>query len=80
MCGRRALSVLGPRAYPLASFLDYSTCQGRESIGAIGYTPLPVNLVEAGFQQIEKIKRAAHRTRPPAVAPSVEARTWRPAH
>jgi|SRR5580658_2136062 phosphate transport system substrate-binding protein len=43
----------------LADFLYYSICEGQESIGPIGYSALPVNLVEAGFQQIEKIKAAA---------------------
>jgi phosphate transport system substrate-binding protein len=43
----------------LADFLYYSICQGQEYIGPVGYSALPVNLVEAGFQQIEKIKAAA---------------------
>lgn len=47
----------------LASFLDYSICQGQQSIGDSGYTPLPVSLVKAAFGQIEKIKRAAPRVR-----------------
>ena len=47
------------KAQSLAAFLDYSICQGQEYIGPIGYSALPVNLVEAGFQQIEKIKAAA---------------------
>jgi phosphate transport system substrate-binding protein len=47
------------KAQALAQFLDFSICQGQESIGAIGYSALPVNLVEAGFSQIEKIKTAA---------------------
>jgi phosphate transport system substrate-binding protein len=47
------------KAQALADFLDYSICQGQEHIGPIGYSALPVNLVEAGFKQIEKIKAAA---------------------
>ncbi len=47
------------KAQSLAAFLDYSICQGQEYIGPIGYSALPVNLVEAGFQQIEKIKASA---------------------
>lgn len=43
----------------LADFLYYSICQGQEYIGPIGYSALPVNLVEAGFAQIDKIKKAA---------------------
>jgi len=43
----------------LADFLYYSICEGQESIGNSGYSALPVNLVEDGFQQIDKIKTAA---------------------
>ena len=47
------------KAQALACFLDYSICKGQENIGPIGYSALPVNLVEAGFKQIDKIKAAA---------------------
>jgi phosphate transport system substrate-binding protein len=43
----------------LANFLDYSICRGQGYIGPIGYSALPVNLVEDGFAQIHKIKAAA---------------------
>ena len=42
----------------LADFAYYAICQGQREIGPIGYSPLPVNLVEAGFGQIEKLKDA----------------------
>ena len=42
----------------LADFEYYAICQGQREIGPIGYSPLPVNLVEAGFGQIEKLKTA----------------------
>lgn len=47
------------KAQALADFLDYSICEGQEYIGPIGYSALPVNLVEAGFKQIQRIKAAA---------------------
>jgi phosphate transport system substrate-binding protein len=43
----------------LANFLKYSICRGQEYIGPIGYSALPINLVEDGFAQIDKIKAAA---------------------
>lgn len=43
----------------LADFLYYSICEGQEYIGNNGYSALPVNLVEDGFAQIDKIKTAA---------------------
>jgi phosphate transport system substrate-binding protein len=42
----------------IADFAYYSICQGQKEIGPIGYSPLPVNLVEAGFGQLNKLKAA----------------------
>jgi ABC-type phosphate transport system substrate-binding protein len=42
----------------LADFGYYSICQGQKEIGPIGYSPLPVNLVEAGFGQLQKLQAA----------------------
>jgi ABC-type phosphate transport system substrate-binding protein len=42
----------------IADFLYYSICQGQKEIGPIGYSPLPVNLVKAGFGQLNKLKAA----------------------
>lgn len=42
----------------VADFLYYSICQGQAEIGPIGYSSLPINLVQAGFAQIGKLKTA----------------------
>jgi phosphate transport system substrate-binding protein len=42
----------------IADFLYYSICQGQAEMGPIGYSPLPVNLVQDGFGQIAKLKAA----------------------
>jgi phosphate transport system substrate-binding protein len=42
----------------LADFLYYSICQGQASIGPTGYSPLPINLVQASFDQTAKLKTA----------------------
>ncbi|MCU1394438.1 MAG: phosphate transporter substrate-binding protein PhoT family [Ilumatobacteraceae bacterium] len=42
----------------IADFLYYSICDGQREIGPIGYSPLPVNLVQAGFQQIARLHDA----------------------
>jgi phosphate transport system substrate-binding protein len=42
----------------LANYLYYSICQGQQEMGPIGYSPLPVNLVEAGFAQIAELHKA----------------------
>lgn len=42
----------------LADFLFYSICQGQAEMGPIGYSPLPINLVQASFDQVAKLKQA----------------------
>jgi phosphate ABC transporter phosphate-binding protein len=42
----------------LADFLYYSLCAGQTKAGPYGYSPLPLNLVQAGFDQIAKLKKA----------------------
>lgn len=42
----------------LVDFLKLSICEGQASIGPIGYSPLPINLVQAGFTQVNKLKLA----------------------
>jgi phosphate transport system substrate-binding protein len=36
----------------------YSLCEGQSKAGAYGYSPLPLNLVQAGFDQLKKLKAA----------------------
>ncbi|PRX91739.1 phosphate ABC transporter substrate-binding protein PstS [Allonocardiopsis opalescens] len=42
----------------LGAFADYFLCEGQRQAGVLGYSPLPINLVEAGFDQIERIPGA----------------------
>jgi phosphate transport system substrate-binding protein len=42
----------------LADYLSYSVCQGQAEIGPVGYSSLPINLVEASFQQTALLKKA----------------------
>jgi phosphate ABC transporter phosphate-binding protein len=39
----------------LGAFAYYSMCQGQQQSASLGYSPMPVNLVEASFEQIRKI-------------------------
>jgi len=50
--------VTTPKRQALADFEYYSICQGQKEIGPIGYSPLPVNLVQAGFGQIQQLQQA----------------------
>ena len=42
----------------LGSFANYMLCEGQQQAGALGYSPLPMNLVLAGFEQIKRIPGA----------------------
>ena len=42
----------------IVDFLKYSICEGQSAVGPIGYSPLPINLVQAGFAQVNKLKLA----------------------
>ncbi|MGZ4436999.1 MAG: phosphate ABC transporter substrate-binding protein PstS [Nocardioides sp.] len=42
----------------LADYLYYSICDGQKEMGPIGYSPLPINLAQASFDQIGKLKQA----------------------
>jgi phosphate transport system substrate-binding protein len=42
----------------LAAFSYYAMCQGQQESADLGYSPMPVNLVQASFDQIKKIPGA----------------------
>lgn len=42
----------------LADFMYYSLCEGQSKAGPYGYSPLPLNLVEAGFEQLKQLATA----------------------
>jgi phosphate transport system substrate-binding protein len=43
----------------LSTFADYMLCEGQQQAATLGYSPLPMNLVLAGFDQIKRIPGAA---------------------
>lgn len=45
----------------LAAFAHYFLCQGQQKMGPLGYSPLPLNLVQAGFDQVAKVPGAEQR-------------------
>ncbi len=42
----------------LAAFSYYAMCGGQKESAALGYSPMPINLVQASFDQIKKIPGA----------------------
>lgn len=43
------------KGFTLGSFGSYLLCQGQQQLDALGYAALPINLVEAGFAQLQKV-------------------------
>jgi ABC-type phosphate transport system substrate-binding protein len=39
----------------LSAFLDYTLCPGQKQVSALGYAPLPANLVAGGLRQVRNI-------------------------
>lgn len=48
----------------LSTFVNYFLCEGQQRADALGYSPLPENLVRAGFAQVNRIPG---RVAPPAL-------------
>lgn len=42
----------------LGAFAQYMLCEGQQQAAALGYSPLPMNLVLAGFEQVKRIPGA----------------------
>ena len=42
----------------LVDFIFYDVCQGQSQVGPVGYSALPLNLVQASFEQTSKLKAA----------------------
>jgi phosphate ABC transporter phosphate-binding protein len=43
------------KGYTLGAFGSFLLCQGQQQVDALGYSALPINLVEAGFTQLQQI-------------------------
>jgi len=43
------------KGYTLGAFGGYLLCQGQQQVDALGYSAVPINLVEAGYAQLQKI-------------------------
>jgi phosphate ABC transporter phosphate-binding protein len=50
-----AAPMTAAKGYTLGAFGAYLLCQGQVPLDALGYSSLPINLVEAGFTQLQRI-------------------------
>lgn len=47
------------KGYTLGAFAQHFLCEGQRQAPALGYSPLPINLVQAGFDQLQRIPGAS---------------------
>ncbi|MDG4764955.1 substrate-binding domain-containing protein [Solwaraspora sp. WMMD406] len=52
------LNVTRDKGFTLASFANYFLCEGQQQADVLGYSPLPINLVQAAMEQVRKIPGA----------------------
>ena len=43
------------KGHTLGAFAYYAMCQAQQQSASLGYSPMPINLVQASFEQIKKI-------------------------
>jgi len=51
-------SFTNDKGKTLAAFANYFLCEGQQQAEVLGYSPLPINLVQAGLDQVKKIPGA----------------------
>jgi phosphate transport system substrate-binding protein len=47
--------ITNEKGATLSAFAHYFLCQGQQKAGTLGYSPLPLNLVQAGFDQVARV-------------------------
>jgi phosphate transport system substrate-binding protein len=47
-----------PKRQALAEYITWDVCGGQAEMGRAGYSPLPINLAQASFQQMDKLHTA----------------------
>lgn len=56
--GKGDFRITEGKGRTMSDFMYYFLCQGQASMPALGYSPLPANLVRAGFNQVKRIPHA----------------------
>ena len=55
------LEVTFRKGKPLAAFSYFAMCQGQQTSAVLGYSPMPINLVQAGYSATQIDSGAAFR-------------------
>jgi phosphate transport system substrate-binding protein len=50
-----SFGLTADQGYTLGAFGQYLLCQGQQDVDPLGYSALPINLVDDGFAQLQKI-------------------------
>ena len=77
LADRSADDDAGRSAKRWPSVIDWDICGGQSEMGKLGYSPLPINLAQAGFSQMSKLHTAEPRTSRSASATSRPSATTR---
>lgn len=56
--GKGDFRITEGKGKTMSDFMYYFLCQGQAAMPALGYSPLPRNLVVAGFEQVKRIPHA----------------------
>lgn len=56
--GKGEQRITAGKGRTMSDFMYYFLCQGQGAMPALGYSPLPANLVRAGFDQVKRIPHA----------------------
>ena len=56
--GKGDQRITAGKGRTMSDFMYYFLCQGQGAMPSLGYSPLPANLVRAGFDQVKKIPHA----------------------
>jgi ABC-type phosphate transport system substrate-binding protein len=64
------------KGYALGAFGQFLLCQGQQQVNVLGYSALPINLVEAGFAQLQKVPGASVPTATSAILASCDNPTF----
>ena len=54
-CGGHPCNFTTDKGYTLGQFGSFMLCIGQSQVDVLGYSALPINLVQAGFKQLRKI-------------------------
>lgn len=65
---RQPTNFSAAKGKTLSTYIDFALCAGQQEVSALGYSPLPLNLVQGGLLQTSKIPGAVPGPNPTTLA------------